>query len=77
MVNQGESIIIDGQEYLCADQITLDGKQYLYLVTASDSIEFCFTEPIEIDGQPQVRIIGDPAEKRQILAAIQAKDEAA
>ena len=70
MVNQGESITIDGQEYLCADKIALDGKQYLYLVTASDSIEFCFAEPVEINGQPQVRIIGDPTEKRKILAAL-------
>lgn len=75
MVNQGESVVIDDQEYLCADTIELDGKQYLYLITATDSIEFCFAEQTIANGELQIRLIGNQPEKHKILTALQAKIE--
>lgn len=75
MINQGESVIIDGQEYFCADTIELDGKQYLYIVTATDSLEFCFAEQSMLNNELQIRIVGDHAEKDKILTALQAKIE--
>ena len=77
MLEPGDAIALDGQEYLCFDQAKLDGKHYLYLITTSEPAEICFAEQTLIDDEPQVRIIGNQTEKNKLFSLLKSKAKSA
>ena len=74
MINLNDGFVLDdGREYLCFSQIELDGKNYIYLITTEEPIEIRFAEQIDVDGETQIRVIGNRAEKLKLIQAFQAK----
>ena len=73
MVEVKDCIVIDNQEYVCFNKISLEGREYLCLATAEEPISICFAEFAVIDGKPQVRIIGDHETKAKLAKILQDK----
>ena len=74
MINVGEAITLDdGQEYLCFEQVELDGKHYLYLITTNEPNLVRLAEQMGADDDLQIRIIGEKTEKQQLIAALRNK----
>lgn len=76
MIDLGESVLLDGKEYLCFERMDLDGKNYLYLIATDESGEIQFAEQAVIDNEPQIRTIGNKELKNRLTAAFQAKYKA-
>ena len=77
MIEPGEGSALNNQEYLCFDQAKLDGKHYLYLITTDEPAEICFAEQIVQNDEPQVRLIGNQAEKIKLFKLLQSKAKSA
>lgn len=77
MINQGEAVVLDdNREFLCFDKAELDGKQYLFLISVEESNEICFAEQALVDGEAQLRVIGNKEEKIKLAKILQQKAEA-
>lgn len=77
MIGAGEAITLnDGRDYLCADTIQLDDKNYLYLITVSEPVEVCFAEQITTGDNPQIRVVTAREEKARIFTVLQDKIQA-
>ncbi len=68
-VEKGEIITLsDNREYICLGVIVAeDNKRYLYLMTMSEPIEFCFAEENIVDDAIQMRIVGSKDEKHKLF----------
>ena len=68
-IKKGEIITLsDNREYMCLGTIIAeDNRKYLYLMTTSEPIEFCFAEENIIDDDIQMRIVGGKDEKRKLF----------
>lgn len=68
-IEKGEIITLsDNREYVCLSPIlTEDNKKYLYLMTTSEPINFCFVEETIINNTVQMRIVGSKDEKRKLF----------
>ena len=73
MVEIGSCIKLGGREYLCFDQVELDGVRYLYLITTETPTVMVFAETATVDGETQARIVGDQAIKQKLFGMIQEK----
>lgn len=72
MLDLGEIVTLDNnKEFMCFERVQLDGKDFLYLIAADDSGEICFAEQAMIDGEPQIRTIGNKEDKNRLTALFQ------
>ena len=76
-VEKSEIITLsDNREYVCLDIITTnDGKKYLYLMTTSEPLNFCFAEEAIVDNSIQMRIIGSKDEKHRLFDLFKAQSQ--
>lgn len=75
-IEKGEIITLtDNRDYICLGIITENGKRYLYLVTASEPIEFCFAEETIENGAIRMRVIGGRDEKRRLFELLKAQSQ--
>ena len=73
MVEIGEGIVFEGIDYICFGKTTLDGKNYLYLVTADEPFRIRFAELATHNGKEKICLIGDRDTKLRLLADFQSK----
>lgn len=73
MFTSGTIITLEDRDFLCVDQITVDGHNYYYLISTGEPMEVCFAEPATNDDPSQLRIIGNQDEKSKVFSALQAK----
>ena len=74
MAREGYALVLDdGQEYFCVEELEIEGRRYLYLVTTDEPAKMRFAELINNDGEESVRIIGDEQELKRIVKAFQEK----
>ncbi|MBQ3296815.1 hypothetical protein IJH01_01630 [Candidatus Saccharibacteria bacterium] len=73
LLEVGEVVVLDGRDFLCFERLELDGKDYLYLISTDDLADICFAEQMMVDGEPQIRTIGNKDTKLKLTAAFQAK----
>ena len=68
-VEKGELITLsDNKEYVCLSIIMSENKKFLYLMTTSEPIKFCFAEEISInDTIKKIRIVGRKDEKQKLF----------
>ena len=76
-VKKGEIIkLTDNREYVCLSVIiSEDNKRFLYLVTTSKPLKFCFAEETLVDGIIKMRVIGSKNEKQKLFNLLKAKSE--
>ena len=75
---KGEIITLtDNREYVCLGIISAgDGKRYLYLVTTSEPIEFCFAEETIVNDDVRLRIVGSKEEKHRLFDLLKVQTQA-
>ena len=68
-IEKGEIITLsDNKEYMCLGALVAeDGKNYLYLMTTSEPVEFCFAEETIMNDAVQMRIVGSKDEKHRLF----------
>ena len=74
MLEPGEGVTLDdGREYVCAECIEQDGKNYVYLGTLEEPTTVCFAEQAMVDDRLRIRVVSEKEEKLKVFAAFQAK----
>ena len=69
-VEKGEIITLtDNKEYVCLSVIvTEDNRRFLYLMTTSEPLEFCFAEETPVNNKiRRMRIVGGKEEKNKLF----------
>ena len=67
----------NNKEYLCLSIIMFENKKYLYLVTTTKPLEFCFVEETAInENGTKMRIVGSSDEKHKLFALLKAQAQA-
>lgn len=68
----------DNREYVCLSVIKTEGnKTFLYLMTTSKPVEFCFVEEIIVnDGMSKMRIVGGRDEKHRLFDLLKTQAQA-
>ncbi len=71
-VEKGEIITLsDNREYVCLGIIMDENnKKYLYLMTTSKPVEFCFVEETIINSIIQMRVVGSRDEKYKLFGLL-------
>lgn len=77
-VEKGEIITLtDNREYVCLSIITSEeNKKFLFLMTTSEPIEFCFAEETSENNIIKMRIIGGKEEKRKLFNLLKTQSQA-
>ena len=76
-IEKGEIITLtDNRDYICLGIIVESDRKYLYLVTTSEPIQFCFAEETSVNGVTRMRIVGGRDEKQRLFALLKAKSQA-
>ena len=76
-IEKGEIITLsDNREYVCLSIIVAeDNKKYLYLVTTSEPIKFCFAEETIADNTIKMRVVGSKDEKQKLFALLKTQSQ--
>lgn len=76
-VEKGEIVTLsDNREYVCLGIIASeDNKKFLYLVTTSEPIKFCFAEEILLNGIIKMRVVGSRDEKYKLFNLLKAQSQ--
>ena len=74
-IEKGEIVTLtNNKEYVCLSIINSeDNKKYLYLVSTSKPLNFCFAEETIIDDNIQMRIVGGKDEKLKLFNLLKAQ----
>ena len=74
-IEKGEIITLsDNKEYVCLGVIVDENsKKYLYLMTTSEPVEFCFAEETIMNDVVQMRIVGGKDEKHRLFDLLKAQ----
>ena len=67
---EGEAVTLShDREYLCAKEVAVGEKEYLYLVSVGEPVEVCFAE----QNGDSITVINDSALKQEIAKALRAE----